>query len=237
MLNTLLIYIRKFLRFTKINKLLVIILYLFRDKDYYENSFRDKMLENIKKDDCLWDVGANVGLYTKLFSSCLNNNSTIYAFEPSKENLVRLNSNLKEYKNVKIVPFGLNKKNEKVQMMQSADEFGASSQIITNDLNYIDDSKLFTINTYSGDYLVKEKNFIPPNFIKLDVEGYEYDVITGLINQLKSKDLRVICIELHFELVAKRGFADHPNLIIKLLKKNNFKVSWTDYSHIIATKI
>lgn len=233
----LIIFLRKFLRFTKLNKLIVAFISLSRSSDYYENKFRNLMLDKIKKEDCVWDVGSNKGLYTKLFSENLDSSGFIYAFEPSKKNLFFLKENLKEINNIKVVPFGLNKINEKVSMMQGNDKNGATSKIISSNLESNDNNELFIVETFAGDYLVEKKDFKAPNFIKIDVEGYEYEVIVGLSNQLKSNNLRVVCVEMHFEEVAKRGFSNHPNLIIKLLKKNNFTVKWTDYSHIIASRL
>lgn len=52
------------------------------------------------------DVGANVGEWSKLVSAHIPS-SQIYAFEPSYETFLDLESNLRDYKNVKVFNFGL----------------------------------------------------------------------------------------------------------------------------------
>ncbi len=237
MILNLIIILRKFLRITKLNKLIALFINLFRSSDYYENKFKTNMLNLINKNYCIWDVGANRGLYTKLFSKDLDNDGYVYAFEPSKNNLLFLKENLKEEVNIEIVPYGLNEKNRKVSMYQGSDQNGATSKIVSNNIINNDKNQLFEIETFSGDYLIEQKGFKAPNFIKIDVEGYEYEVVAGLSNQLKDNILKIICIEMHFEEVAKRGFPNHPSLIVRMLQKHNFEVKWTDYSHIIASKI
>ena len=57
----------------------------------YEDRFQIAMLKAIRQGDVVWDVGANVGLYSKLFSNIAGFSGKVFAFEPSPVNLLRLN--------------------------------------------------------------------------------------------------------------------------------------------------
>lgn len=48
----------------------------------YEKEFDDALLQTIRSGDCVWDVGANVGLYTDKFLRAIAGGDVI-AFEPA----------------------------------------------------------------------------------------------------------------------------------------------------------
>ena len=72
--------------------------------------------------------------------------------------------------------------------------------------------------------------------IKIDVEGYELDVILGMRNLLSNKSLKAIGIEIHFAILEENGNGNAVKTIIRNLKNSNFKVKWLDPSHIIAIR-
>jgi hypothetical protein len=75
-----------------------------------------------------------------------------------------------------------------------------------------------------------------PTAIKIDVEGYEVDVIRGMKSLLANKNLTTLAIELHFALLDERGEASGVQEIIESLELNNFSITWPDPSHIIAVR-
>ena len=76
-----------------------------------------------------------------------------------------------------------------------------------------------------------------PNFIKIDVEGFEKKVIDGLQETLSNKSCKVILVEIHFSILNSMGEDDTPNYIYNRLKQHGFKnLRWIDYSHLLATK-
>lgn len=77
---------------------------------------------------------------------------------------------------------------------------------------------------------------LPPNVIKIDVEGFEYEVIEGLSAYLSSPTVKSIGIEVHFGILEERGLSQAPRWIERLLNGKGFVVTWADPSHIIATR-
>jgi hypothetical protein len=75
-----------------------------------------------------------------------------------------------------------------------------------------------------------------PNVIKVDVEGFEEEVLTGLSETLKSSELRSVLVEVHFMKLENRGRMDAPTRIEKLLRDKSFKTRWVDASHLLATR-
>jgi hypothetical protein len=75
-----------------------------------------------------------------------------------------------------------------------------------------------------------------PNVVKVDVEGFEEEVLLGMGELLASSLLRCLLVEVHFKTLEKRGRAMAPVRIEKLLAGNGFRTRWVDASHIFATR-
>jgi hypothetical protein len=88
----------------------------------------------------------------------------------------------------------------------------------------------------TGDNIVKKNIAKIPNFLKIDVEGYELFVIKGMKNLLLNKNLKYIIIEVHHKALDQLRIKDGVKKIVKLLLKNNFKIKWISPSHIFANK-
>jgi len=63
-----------------------------------EQSEQKLVKKLIKKGMCVFDVGANVGNYTKLFSVLTGDNGKVFAFEPALQTYNILNSEIKKHK-------------------------------------------------------------------------------------------------------------------------------------------
>lgn len=200
----------------------------------YEERFRDAMLSSIIEGDNVWDIGANIGLYTELFSEQVGERGYVYAFEPSAENHEKLLDNIAHCGNVKVVPIALGATDGEVVFEQGVDEIGATSRVVEG--APIQRGDMPVVDMKTADRCVAEGLASLPNVVKIDTEGFELDVLQGMSGCLSSDELRVICVEVHFELLAHRGMRDAPARIESLLEKAGFRCDWSDSSHIIATR-
>lgn len=155
----------------------------------------------------LFDIGANKGDYSIMVSK-RNPKSTIYSFEPSKSTFDLLKVNVKEFTN--IVPIKLAFGSEKKEMTLFYDsETSALASLYKRDLSHLglkfDNSEVIQVSTI--DEWVDENN-IEPEFIKIDVEGFELSVLQGAVKTLKN----VIAIQFEFggtAIDAKTFFKDY----------------------------
>jgi FkbM family methyltransferase len=207
---------------------------LLANKDY-ENRFQAAMLGLIRQGDVVWDVGANMGLYSKKFSAITGSAGKVFAYEPSPTNLQCLNTAVASLANVRVLPVALGKHEGFVILEQGDDPLGATSRIVDNADRRSE--RHVEIQLLSGDRLVSSGAVAPPNVIKIDTEGFELDVLLGLRQTLQEKSLRVLCIEMHFGLLKERGLSNAPSDIEELLGSSGFAVAWPDASHIVATRI
>jgi FkbM family methyltransferase len=196
----------------------------------YETNYENKLINGLITSDCIWDIGANIGHYTKIFSNKVSDSGAVYAFEPSPKNYTKLKKNCGLLHNIFIFNFGLGEKENKVFFQQGADSIGATSRIVETNVGGIE------IDVFVGLDLIENKIAKAPNAIKIDVEGYEYEVIKGLGSYLSDSNLRLIGIEMHFGILKERGNETAPLLIEKILVENGFNIDWTDPSHIVAMR-
>ena len=88
----------------------------------------------------------------------------------------------------------------------------------------------------TGESLVTQGEVPPPNALKIDVEGFEKEVLEGLGSTLSSPEVHLIGIEVHFGLLKERGLTHAPREIEAMLKQHGFSLRWTDSSHLLAQR-
>ena len=157
--------------------------YLYFYGTHDERYIVTKLLKIIKPGDICWDVGANIGFYTCLLASLVEDSGAIVAFEPAARTCGYLNENvsLNQFTNVTVINKGLGDKQEQRSLYYS--EAGLAEG--TASLKYADGraaSERVTLDTI--DNLTPELPI--PDFIKIDVEGYQLEVLRGAEDCLKT---------------------------------------------------
>jgi FkbM family methyltransferase len=199
----------------------------------YERRFDAALLSHIEPGDVIWDVGANVGLYTEKFLARTGPEGKVVAFEPAPACFDVLSQKFKHTTNVILEPAALSSSNTTGLMRMASDPLGATHQLM--DDGTADGGASVPVTVLTADaYVEGSKNI--PNVIKIDVEGFEYDVFQGMKTLLGEPKLRAIFCEIHFALLEKRGQAFTPIEIERLLRHARFDVKYTDSSHIQAIR-
>jgi hypothetical protein len=73
--------------------------------------------------------------------------------------------------------------------------------------------------------------------MKIDVEGFEDEVLEGMPRVLADPRLRAIFLEVHFKLLEQRGKAEAPIHIERMLQSLGFNTRWfKDRSHLQALR-
>ncbi len=196
----------------------------------YEACYDSSFSGGLRPGDSVWDVGANVGYYTRLFARRVREQGHVFAFEPSPTNFQRLATACTELRNVTLLPCGLGREDGKLRFQQGADALGATSRITESASDGIN------VDIRSGASLLASGEVTLPNAIKIDVEGFELEVLEGMADSLRQPPLRMIGVEVHFGILQQRGMALVPQQIESLLQRSGFVVSWPDGSHILAVR-
>lgn len=125
-------------------------------------------IELIGEHDVVVDAGANIGLFS-VFVASKYPGVTIYAFEPTPSTFQILKENTKYYPNIKVFNHGLGERAEAKSIISGKHP----------GMNYVGDGgtpiEIKTIDSLG----------IPMNFLKMDTEGYEANILKGAAETIK----------------------------------------------------
>ncbi len=158
----------------------------------HEFSDMSFLLHFLRQEDLFFDIGANVGSYTILASGYVRANTI--AIEPIPETFTWLLKNIKlnNIENrVTAKNIGLGADNKKLYFTSSYNTVNhvASPPEIEGDKNILE------VEVETFDSLVDTTGV--PVLVKIDVEGYETEVINGMKRYMQSTMLKAIIIELN----------------------------------------
>lgn len=160
-------------------------------------AFFNATLEMVPKNKIIIDVGANSGLFC--IPMCLYGYYSI-AFEPVSSNLKCLEMGIESnnLNNLKLSSYALSNENKSMEIYvpNSQDNSSLIKEVSTSNLS----DKSFTIENINSirldDYISDNNiNIKSIGLVKIDVQGYELNVIEGMINVLSESDDLVLIIE------------------------------------------
>jgi FkbM family methyltransferase len=175
------------------------------------------------------DIGAHIGYYTLLLAKCVGPAGRVISFEPLPVNLALLRQNvqLNGLQQVQVQAQAVFSRNEELTI--TVPDHGPNSGEAS--VLPVEGAKQLRVPATTLDSFCSS-TAIRPDFLKMDVEGAEYEVLLGAketIAQWRPKML----IELHH---FDGNLAAHP--VPELLASWNYEIQWIDRSdmtsHILA---
>ncbi|MBK8019883.1 MAG: FkbM family methyltransferase [Chloroflexi bacterium] len=139
----------------------------------------------LKPGDVFYDVGANVGFFTMIGARLVGESGHAYAFEPVPENVavIRHNAHLNRFNQVQVIQKAIGATSGKAELLLTKHPGGAT---LVSDHRPPDATVSVSAELASLDDLFINKVTTPPSVIKVDVEGAEKDVITGMARLLRA---------------------------------------------------
>ena len=214
-----------------------------REDLVFMTNHEDDIIEHFtpKQGDIVVDIGAHMGRYTIIASKRVGTNGKVVAIEAHPGNFEMLNRNIKLNKLANVIPlnYAVYSKETKIKLYLPDEESGytmhhsiMSNYIFTKYKDKTED-KFVETNANTLDYLLQIKGITDVNWVKIDVEGAEFEVLKGANKILSdSKDIALL-IEVH----GKNTYEP----IIEFLRSYNFKIDFektyeNGEKHIIAIK-
>lgn len=180
--------------------------YFYYNLNYYESSSLTLFLRLTKYSNCIFDIGANTGLFS-ILASKTNGKASIYAFEPYDVNASRMELNLKlnDLENVTVVKEALGEivgeivlsvpSNRSITDVSSVND--VFSKEIYPELTWdLIKTACNTVDNY------RKKLNTRIDLIKCDVETFEMSVFSGALHTI-SNDRPIIIFE---------SFMDEPRV-------------------------
>ena len=181
-------------------------------------------------------AGGDEGQEIEEFSNKIGEDGIIHIFEPSKYSYAALSNKLAALKNIRVWPYALSSSRGVLDFYESVESKGASGFNVPFG-NY----ETYPVEAISIDEWA-EVNGIPKiDYIKMDIEGAEYDTLIGATRVIKEfKPSLAICVYHRNDSAA--GIYDEDILRIPMLVKrlvSDYKCSLvnTEYNTWIGTKM
>lgn len=172
-----------------------------------------------KEGDVVFDVGAYVGDTALWFSRSVGHRGKVYAFEPEPENFKKLKLNLERNRTQNIVPLQLALSDDEGEMIISGGGGGAT---VANDVNGI------PVMVTTIDKFVEDNNITRVDFIKMDVEGHELNVLKGAAETIKTFKPSLALSAYH----CGDDFVKLPKFLLELNPNYKFYLRHCSYSWI-----
>lgn len=161
-----------------------------------EEHFLNKFLLKNKGQKIIFDIGANIGNYSKMIKQ-ISLNTKLYSFEPHPKTFLTLKG-VASKNNFLAFNFGFGNKEEQTKIYDYADNDGSShaslySKVITDIHKGKATEHEITITKI--DTFVKKYKINKIDLLKIDTEGNELDILKGAKDALKNNLIDVIQFE------------------------------------------
>jgi FkbM family methyltransferase len=197
----------------------------------YEEEFSRRLLASVGADTVVWDIGANVGLYTQQLLDA--GARSVVCFEPAPDSIEALRTRFAA------VPDRVTVLGVALADSSGTASFSADGSSATNRLNPDGASapgNTVQVRVMRADEVCREFRVPAPSVVKIDVEGFEIDVIRGMGAMLDAPELKKVFVEVHFRALHLRGLDGAPLEIENRLAAAGFSVRWLDLSHLWAVR-
>jgi FkbM family methyltransferase len=181
--------------------------------DDYEFEIMNKY---INEGDIVFDVGAFVGTHTLIMTGLVGDSGEVYTFEPQKRCSDMINKNIEDNQidncNIFTVSVGAGEGETK---LRTADIPNATSNTVDTD-PWDKLEKYEIVEKIRIDKVINRNNIEKVDFMKIDVQGAEAEVIEGIGERIK--DVRSIYMEIHSKYIS--DVESSVDKIMKLLDSN-----------------
>jgi FkbM family methyltransferase len=188
-----------------------------------------------KEGDTVIDIGAHIGRYTITSSKQVGKTGKVVAIEADPDNfqLLKRNIALNKLTNVMPLNYAVFSERTKIKLYEQS----ASAKYNSIMLNRAAKTKNYVeVNADTLDSLLKLNGVNRVNWIKIDVEGAEFEVLKGSTKTLSGENMSLL-IEIHN--IEDPG---HHHNIVDFLKYHNYEITFeqryddSGESHVIFRK-
>lgn len=178
----------------------------------FEHMEFDYLESRIQKGWCAWDVGANVGIWSLVLSKLVGENGSVHSFEPvnSTRQMLLENLSLNRVTNVVVNSFALSNSNSS-GVINIGVNAGCNTLVESESGNSTGQVTQEIVCKTGDSYQVDSQSI--PSFIKIDVEGWEPEVVSGMETLLSKSPMIMV------EVSGKDAGTDRSNAQQSMINK------------------
>jgi len=151
------------------------------------NSYEDDLVK-FDKDDIVVDLGANIGMFS-LYAS--PKSKQVYSVEPLPETYENLVKNVEHLNNVKTLNKAIYSEADKLEFIKN--ECSIASSIFAKQSNY----EKIVVDVIPFEDFLKLYNIDRINYLKVDIEGSEFDLFENMDEKFLENNVDKIFMEIH----------------------------------------
>lgn len=176
------------------------------------------------------DIGANIGDYSILLSNLVASSGKVYSFEPTSSTFNKLQERLSKLSCNNVYPFkkAIFSHNTQIEFNEFPDDFSVWNSFGKPQMldpqgsgKYIPIINTEIIEAVSLDSFCKTNNIYKIDYLKIDVEGAESDVLQGSIELLRNKNIGFIQFEISQNML--EGFNRNAKSTFDILIQNGYE--------------
>ena len=171
-----------------------------------ESAVLEAFLADLKPDETVWDVGANLGLYALFAARKLGAIGNVVAFEPEAKTrgLLERNAHANGMTTVRVMDCALGDADGSATIFAGADGVTTVSNLVPLGGDYPTNGSGHAIQIRRAESILQADPTLAPDVVKIDVEGAELRVLLGF-GPSAWKSVRRFLIEVHPVLLPLHG--------------------------------
>jgi len=178
------------------------------DVDIEETASKQAFLDLIDDGDIVIDVGANIGEYSLIAAQKVKEHGKVISIEPLKETAQTLTKHfqLNNFTNYEVITKVIGNETKKVNLykqMAGGTMGFVDSTLIGRKFEKVDEVEMTTI-----DEILSTRNIENVKIMKIDIEGYEFELLKGAKNSLQNKKIENMMIEVHINYLKEKGISE-----------------------------
>ena len=180
-------------------------------REFFKADF-ELIRQLIKPTDIVFDVGANIGLYTVLMSRLVSDAGHVYAFEPAPETVRLLDETLalNGCKNVMRVQAAVSDSTSQREFFTFEPKFSEFNSLAYHSMQVksarVNPGSSVLVPGETLDTFCEQKAIAHINLLKVDVEGFEAAVFAGASSLLRNHRIDYILFEISHEPLSTSGY-------------------------------
>jgi len=171
--------------------------YIFMHKNW-EPYISEVIRRKLKIGDVFVDVGANIGVFTLLAAKIVGETGKVMAFEPIPRLVEQIgrSARLNQFSNIKVIQKAVGASPANMRLASSSHNIGGSTLVEENNAEEFHNVSVSALDSELA-------NQPKIDLIKIDVEGFEYEVLLGA-KEVMSKHQPKIILEFSPSLYSKQ---------------------------------
>lgn len=159
----------------------------------YEEGTLDVMRRVLRPGDTFIDVGANLGLMTLWAARLVGTSGHVHAFEPQPDTYAVLERNLalNGVRNVTLHRLALGSKPERRSLYERSHISRGAASMVKPEQDFGQTS----VELDTLDHIIEASQIKTVRMVKMDIEGWELEVLKGTRRLLSQLDAPILCVE------------------------------------------